>query len=180
MEGEREAVRRGRPCNQWSKLEVLQQEYQQQLWGWGGGDELDWRRDHNSCQSVRRPRVLSARSHGATTEAMRLLTIRSIPFILKSMHQFWFLCLHPKAFSLRPPISSPCWALDPSNPFLAQIHRTRHLDLIMCKMELHSSLPNLQLLHFFLFSRITLASSQGVVLDTSISCTLHIYSITQF
>lgn len=101
----------------------------------------------------------------AILEAMRLLTIRATPFILKSILQLWFHPPHPTALFLQPPVSSPSWALHHYGLFLAWAHRSRwlnrcfmalgHLKLIMCKTDLHFSLTNLQLLHFFVFSTST-------------------------
>lgn len=126
----------------------------------------------------------------AILEATRLLTIRATPFILKSINSVLIPPPHPTAFFLQPPVSSPSWALHHYGLFLAWAHTSRwlircfmalrHLKLIMCKTDLHFSFTNLQLLHFFLFSELAPASSRGVVLDTSVFYTVHIYRIAQF
>lgn len=109
---------------------------------------------------------------------------------------FWKVCISPaapaptKSLLSRLPVVSPCWGLYSRGLFWAWTHRstclptTRHFmsfrHLNLCKTGLHSYRPNLQLLHFLLFSKIVPARFQGIILDTSISWTHPIYTTIQF
>lgn len=125
-------------------------------WGW------TWlKRDHNGLQTVGKPHVLSAwlwhshpRSHETSHHKGNSLYSEKYTSVLIPPP-------HPTAFFLQPPVSSPSSALHHYGLFLAWAHRSRwinscfmalrHLKLIMCKTDLHFSLTNLQLLHFFVF-----------------------------
>lgn len=109
---------------------------------------------------------------------------------------FWKVCISPAASAPTKsllswlPVVSPCWALYSRGLFQAWAHRSRCLPptrhfmslrhLNLCQTDLHSYLPNLQLLHSFLFSKTVPARFQGIVLDTLISWTHPIYTTIQF
>ena len=152
------------------------------------GVGLDWRRDHKSLQTMGRSRVPSV----FTKQAMKSLTVGATPFILKR-------CIRSgcsgssKNLCLQPPASSPCCTLYPKDLFSVQPHRSRYLYLNHCfkslrhlncitgmQSRLAFLLANLWVLHVFLFSEIIPDNSWAVVLDTSTTCTFHIYSIIQF
>lgn len=174
----------------WSKLEVVRPEPQQWLRGWGSGVELDWKRDHNGLQTVGKPHELSARLWHSHPRSHETSHHKDNSLYSEKYTSVLIPPPHPTAFFLQPPVSSPSWALHHYGLFLALAHRSRwlnrcfmalrHLKLILCKTDLHFSLTNLQLLHFFLFSELALASLWGVVPDTSVFYTAQIYRIAQF
>lgn len=137
-----------------SKLEVLRPEPEQQLWGWGRELNLTEEEMIMASRQWGSPMCLLHSPDIATLEVMSFMTL-----YFEKYTSVLIPLLHRTAFSLQLPISSLCWALYNSGLFSAWVHIStwlnscfmslRHLDLIMHKINLHSSLMKLQLLCFF-------------------------------